>query len=467
MPLGMFGRLVLVMVLGLVLEQAVSGVIFYEERRDLEMQGRSVRMGERVADLVRILDGMTPAERHRFTPLAESRFFTVDLPTENSIQIPGDTGQDNYDKIQLLEQTLTQLLGRERVLAVAMASMAQSGGIKAFPPLAAGQVSQLVPGVDEHDPESPVLFARVALADGSAVTFRYIVPGPLPETLRNYLINMLMRMLVIISLSLVAVRIATQPLIALAGAAERLGRDIHQAPLMEVGPTEVRKAAKAFNHMQVRLLAMLRDRTRMLAAISHDLKTPITRLRLRAEMLDDARLKEKIDRDLAEMETMVSATLEFMQDMENLGPTQPIDMVALLESMQQDQAEIGEHVTVTGSARPYYGHALPLQRCLGNLMGNALKYGERADVVIRDSAEALLILVRDQGPGIPEDKLEQVFEPFYRLEQSRNRDTGGHGLGLAIALAVAQNHGGHITLRNRPEGGLEAELRLPRRAADA
>lgn len=462
MPVGMFGRLVMVMVMGLVLEQAISGFIFFEERRDLEMQSRSVRMAERVADLVKLLDGMSAEERLKFTPLAESRYFSVDLPSENAFKVPTEGYEENREKLQVLEQTLAQLLGRERVLTVALASIGASGGYAAFPPLAAGQVSQLVPGVDEHDLHSPVLFAVVSLADGSRAGFRYIVPGPLPATVRNFVINMLVRLAVIIALSLVAVRIATRPLALLAQAAERLGRDIHEPPLVEAGPVEVQQAAWAFNRMQERLLTILRDRTRMLAAISHDLKTPITRLRLRAELLDDQTLKDKLIKDLAEMETMVSATLEFMHNLDDLGPTQSIDMVAMLESMQADAAEIGQPITVSGNAEPFSGHALPLRRCLANLLDNAVKYGHKAEVLIQDSDDALTIRVRDQGPGIPEDKLIKVFEPFYRLEESRNRDTGGHGLGLSIALSCAQSHGGTLVLSNRPEGGLEAELILPR-----
>ncbi|MCE9639660.1 MAG: hypothetical protein K8S22_05840 [Betaproteobacteria bacterium] len=186
-------------------------------------------------------------------------------------------------------------------------------------------------------------------------------------------------------------------------------------------------------------------------------------MRLRAEMLEDAELRAKFVKDLQEMEAMVSSALDFMRGVDQSGPPQPVDIMALLESLQEDAREVGGEVRIEGVAlSSYLGHAQTLKRCLSNLIENAVKYGQRATIVIADASQELTIAVRDAGPGIAEAELERVFEPFYRLEASRNRATGGSGLGLTIARNNARAHGGELVLRNRAEGGLEAVLSLPR-----
>lgn len=308
--------------------------------------------------------------------------------------------------------------------------------------------------------------AQVALRDGTRVTFDARQPQATehwPYRLAGSIVVLLVAVLVV---SLIAVRWATRPLKTLADAADELGKNINRAPLAETGPTEVARAARAFNTMQSRLAGYLRERTQVLAAMSHDLKTPITRLRLRAELLDDAQLRNKFGNDLQEMEAMVASALDFLRGMDNGEPVQSVDINALLESLQADLRETGGNVTIEGAATvPYPGRPQALKRGLANLLENAIKYGSSAQLVVDDNAEWLQISILDQGPGLPPDQLTRVFEPFYRIEGSRNRDTGGTGLGLAIAKNVAELHGGSITLRNRDAGGLAAELSLPRSAA--
>ena len=201
----------------------------------------------------------------------------------------------------------------------------------------------------------------------------------------------------------------------------------------------------------------------MLAAVSHDLRTPITRLRLRAELIEDDTLRTKFARDLAEMEAMTAAALDFLRGASADGPVQPVDVLALLESLQADMEETGHEVSVQGGTpAPYPARLLALKRCLANLIENAVKYGERAEVRVEDDTAQLRISVADNGPGIPETEIERVFEPFYRVESSRSRATGGVGLGLSVARDIARAHGGELTLRNRTGGGLEASLTLPR-----
>ena len=218
----------------------------------------------------------------------------------------------------------------------------------------------------------------------------------------------------------------------------------------------------AFNRMQERVRRYLVERGRLLSAISHDLKTPITRLRLRAEMLADPEARTKMLRDLDEMQTMVATTLDFFAAIGKDAGRQPVDIGALIESVCEDRREAGQALSVQGAPiGPYRADPQALRRCLENLIENAVRYGASADIEIRDSPERLRIAIRDRGPGIPEPELERVFEPFYRLDNSRNMDSGGTGLGLSIARNIARWHGGDVTLSNAVRG-LVAELALPR-----
>jgi signal transduction histidine kinase len=226
---------------------------------------------------------------------------------------------------------------------------------------------------------------------------------------------------------------------------------------------EVVETARAFNTMQRRISRFVEDRARILAAVSHDLKTPLTRIRLRADLLEDEVLGAKIRRDLDDMQRMVDATLDFMRGTESREETRPLDLMALLESLCDDAAEAGQQVVLRGRVvTPYHGRPLALKRCIGNLLDNALRYGGSAEVSVRDSDKGVTLSVADQGPGIPEGAMGKVFEPFFRLEASRARRSGGTGLGLGIARNIARAHGGDLVLKHRPGGGLIAELRLPR-----
>src|SRR5437870_2680864 len=249
-----------------------------------------------------------------------------------------------------------------------------------------------------------------------------------------------------------------------AAAADRVGRDARTEPLAERGARELRHAARAFNTMQDRLRRYLDSRTRVLAAMSHDLKTPLTRLRLQVETLENPPLEARIGRQLDEMEAMVREALALFRGVEDGEPAAPVDLNALVGKVREEFADMGGKVSVAGRAgEPLPAKPQALKRCLTNLVANAIKFGSRADIELEDGP-VVAIRVRDAGPGIPDAELERVFEPFYRLESSRNRDSGGTGLGLTIARDIAQAHGGTLSLRNLAAGGLEAELLMPRAA---
>jgi signal transduction histidine kinase len=286
--------------------------------------------------------------------------------------------------------------------------------------------------------------------------------APLP---RNLFLNLTLLVLLLVVVLYAAARNITRPLSDLARAADSVGRQVRPAQLQERGARELRDAAHAFNTMQDRLRRYLDSRTRVLAAMSHDLKTPLTRLRLQVETLEDAALQARISRELDEMESMVHEALSLFRGLDDGEAPVAVDVNALLTQLRGEFADMGGEVTVSGGAlRPFTGRAQALKRCLTNLIANAIKFGTRADVSVADSEQELLIRVRDRGAGIPEGELERVFEPFYRVESSRNRDSGGTGLGLSIARDIAQAHAGTLTLANLPGGGLEATLQLPRRA---
>lgn len=304
---------------------------------------------------------------------------------------------------------------------------------------------------------------QVRLHDGSWVVFERRIPGELFAWPMQVLIALGILLAGVTALSLIAVRWVVRPLSQLRQAADALGKDIHRPPLPETGPVEVAETSRAFNTMQERIGRFVEDRARILAAVSHDLKTPLTRIRLRADLLEDEDLGEKIRCDVDDMRAMVDATLDFMRGTESREEARPLDLMALLESLRDDAEEGGGRVRLTGRiASPYRARPLALKRCIGNLLDNALRYGGQAEIEAKDSDNTVTLIIADRGPGIPSEALERVFEPFFRLESSRGRDSGGNGLGLGIARNIARAHGGDLLLTNRPGGGLVAELSLPR-----
>jgi signal transduction histidine kinase len=265
-----------------------------------------------------------------------------------------------------------------------------------------------------------------------------------------------------------AVRQLLVPVRTLAAAAEQLGRDVVNAPsLPEHGPSEIVTAAVAFNTMAARIRRFVEDRTFLLTAIGHDLRTPITRLKLRAEYMEDDEQRTKMLADLDEMEAMVAATLAFGRDITTSEAVTPIDLAILLRTILDEAADGDpEHCEALSYQGPDHlavrARPLGLKRALTNLIGNALKYGDAARIRLSQPQRQLVqIDIDDRGPGIASENAEAVFEPFRRLETSRNRETGGSGLGLPIARNIIRAHGGDILLRNLPEGGLRASVTLP------
>lgn len=300
----------------------------------------------------------------------------------------------------------------------------------------------------------------VPLGDGRALNVAYYKRLPSVWTTRLPFALALAAVLVAL-VGAVTVRRIVQPLGELAKAAETLGRGEAVVPLRESGPDDIRRTAEAFNRMQERLHRFVTDRTRMLGAIGHDLRTPLTTLRLRAELVEDAELQNRMLATIDEMQAMTEATLALVQQEATLEETRTIELSALVESVCDDLAEIGLSVRFIPSEHIKY-RCRPdgLRRTIRNLVENAVRYGGHAEVSMHNDGAAIEIAVDDDGPGIPVEMTEAVFSPFFRLEGSRSRETGGVGLGLSISRTIARQHGGDIVLSPRTPG-LRAAIVLP------
>lgn len=293
--------------------------------------------------------------------------------------------------------------------------------------------------------------------------------GPPPPSLHAGLwLDIGIRLAALMLAAWVGARWLSQPVLRLASAARDLGRDIHRPPLTEEGTMECRDATRVFNQMQAQICRQLAERDRFVAAVSHDLRTPLTRLALRTESLPQAAQRQQFARDIAEMENLIAATLDYLRGAAQPEPPMLLDLAAELQSLVDDYHDSGRPVQMVSdgsgqvSCAPLHTQAAALRRCIANLVDNAVRYGGSAEVRCVDGPRHLCIEVRDHGPGIPEAELERVLQPFYRLEDSRNRGTGGVGLGLSIAHDMAQRLGGQLSLHNADGGGLLARVTLPR-----
>ena len=449
-PRSLFGRIALILAGGFLAIQLITTAIAISDRNALVFRAGANQAATRIGDVVRTLTAASPAERTRIMRAISNDTLKVTYgKPAGSDAAAGEESELMTTARAALALALQPGIGFRVIDARPVYLDPDSWTAREF---------RERPGVR--------MYATVLLNDGVWITVESIDPARATQWVIRMFRNLAIIDGVMVILCFFAVRLVTRPLSVLAHAAEDLGRNIDRPPLPERGANELVRASRALNVMQDRLKRYVDTRMKVLAAMSHDLKTPITRMRLRAEMLDDAHIKAKFVKDLDELQQMVASTLDYMRGLGEGGEAvQPIDVTALISSLKEDAEEAGHTITISGDARaPLMGRAQALKRCLQNLIDNALAYGRRADITLRDEGGALNIAISDDGPGIPEDDIERVFEPFYRVEGSRNRNTGGSGLGLSIARNIAQAHGGSVRLRNLARGGLEATLRIPRGA---
>ena len=425
-PRTLASRLSLIFLIGLILAQALSFGAQYYERYESAKNTMLGNLETDVSTSIAILDRLPAEER----PMWLKRLARKNYGYLLSEGEPG-TPLDPQD-VPIAVTSITDAIGDAYPLTFTD-----------------------IPGPKKH------FQGHLRLSDGSPVTID-VRPSmvPLSPWLPVVLLGQLALML---ACTWLAVRIAIRPLTRLANAVETLDPNAHPINLDEKGPNEVAYAARAFNSMQARIAAYLKERMQLLAAISHDLQTPITRMKLRAEFMDDSAEKDKLWNDLGEMEHLVREGVAYARSIHgSTEESRRTNLDSFLDSLVFDYQDMGKEVQLSGKSdavidtRP---HAL--RRVLVNLTDNALKFAGAAELLIQRDKSSLSIKVMDRGPGIAEEELAQVMEPFYRVENSRNRSTGGTGLGLAIAQQLALALGGSLTLSNREGGGLCAELKLP------
>ena len=431
---SLFARLMLILLVGIMIVLAVSFTLFVGERERLGRAALFESVAQEIATKVEVLDRLSAGEREQWIDQLGRRRLRLALrqPSEH----------------------LRPLADSHPLPAALRAAM---------PERVSAAYAHERPGM-----KHAIIIAVVHLADGTPLQIRLpgVPPGPhlrSPEPGR--LFAALAALIGGVGLlTWFAVRLATRPLSQMAEAARALGEDPERAPMDTRGPTEVSQAAQAFNQMQQRIREHVSERTRILAAISHDLQTPITRLRLRAELLDDEPLRTRVQADLDSMQTLIKEGLVYARSLDDATPAQAIDVDSLLEALREDALDMGWKVSLSaGVGARVHARPTAVRRALWNLIENGAKFGGAVDIQVRATLQMIEIRIRDHGPGLPETELEKVFEPFYRLETSRNRDTGGTGLGLAIARNLLRRQQGQVHLHNHPAGGLEAVVVLPRK----
>ena len=433
LPASLTLRIFLVLLCGVLLAAMLTFSLAQRDRRDVIEHFHGREAVQRIADMLRLLSNLPASQRlSTLAPFSQDEWRLSPLDACAGRPAPH------------LAQGLTDRL---------------SGSIRINSAVRLDPMGEA--------PRPPTLAVRGQFADGSDFCLIHKGQRRVPPQIEQWRFPISLGLFValIALVCWLAVRLALRPLQRMSAAAEAFGRDIRQPPLETCGPSEVRQAAQAFNAMQERVRGFMAERTQILAAVTHDLKTPMTRMRLRLENCNDEALREKLAGDLSAMQALVSEGLDLARSLESSEPDTRIDLGALLSSIADDAADAGQPVSFIAPAdsNPILVGCRPngLRRAIENLIDNALKYGLCAEISLTRTPHHVSIHIRDRGPGIPEESLEAVMRPFVRLETSRSRDSGGTGLGLAIANNLLTAQGASLTLANLPGCGLDACIDLP------
>ena len=488
-PQTLFGQTLLVLLAGIGLSMLAGAWIYGSARQEAVRAVGALAAAERIINLSRLVGEAPATWRERLVEGSSDPMFRIAISASRpAIQ----SSSSASDPSAMIADYIKQAMPARTVL-VAVSTSADDQlkdddehrgpgphfgpgvgfGSRAFGGMGAGQMQH---GPMMHGPLARAamswrgLQAAVELTDGQWLSFSTLLPDTGPSMSPRLLAALAVMAGMIAVLTGWAVRRMTAPLRVLSEAALRLGRNVEAPALVASGTVEMRRAAESFNDMQGRLRRLIENRTLLLAAISHDLRTQLTLLRLRAESGDASEERERMLKTIAEMEEMLTATLSFAREEATSEQRKRVDVGALVTSIVDDMADAGLPVRLeergeSGGVSPTAimdCKPVALRRAITNLIDNAVKYGSKALVAISVGAEEIEITIDDEGPGIPEDQLGRVLQPFYRLDASRNRDTGGIGLGLAIAVSIIEAHGGKLSLSNRPRGGLRARAVLPK-----
>jgi signal transduction histidine kinase len=446
LPRSLVGRLGLLLVIAVVAAQGIAVAIFISETSRVGRAVARTQAVDRMATLVRVIDAAPPSSRGDIIQAFGSRLHRYSI-SDAPLAAAAAMGEQEQ-QIALRLRRLTR--NRARDPRIALVERNRDAEDEGTADLLASQQTlqmsvQLANGIwlNDEAPQLRLMLPAVNVAD----VWLYILAGSVTA------------MIVVV---VFAVRWITRPLTALAEAADRVGCGESVELLSVRGPYEITRTVTAFNVMQQRLSRFMNDRLMMLAAISHDLRTPMTAARLRAEMIDDIEVRDAIVRSLTEMQYITESTLSFARDETLSEEPRAIDLASLVEAVADDLAATGQHITIAGHDHLHYRcRPALMRRALSNLMSNATKYGKRACVALHLTEEHVRIMIDDEGPGLPQDQLEKVFDPFVRIEPSRNSATGGLGLGLSIARTIIRAQGGDVRLSNLARG-LRAEIILPR-----
>ena len=470
LPRSLAGRLTLLLLLALAIAQGIAVFLFAGERVEAVRHAQRDNVMVRAGTVARLLADTPRALHGPIVSAASTDFVRFTITPEPLV---GEIGTGPRAAAIAHDLSVALDIARERVRVARPWSRHRDDH---------DREDHRRPDGRDHDDEGdhrhgPKRWRRhwftasVAMPDGRWLNVAVGPPPGAPPWGRTFLLAFALSALGVAVVTVAMGRRISKPMQRLAAAAGRLGRGEEVGDLPEAGPVELRGTVRAFNLMRERLDRFVRDRTAMLAAVSHDLRTPITSLRLHAELVEDERTRAKIVAALDEMQRMTEETLAFIREDMRREETRTVDLHALVDSVAADLADLGHEISVPEPAESAesaeYGRVLvacrpvALRRAFRNLLENAGAYGVRATARIARDDAGLRVVIEDEGPGIPERDLERVFEPFVRLEESRSRDTGGTGLGLAIARTIVRRHGGDIRLENRESGGLRATVALP------
>lgn len=471
-PQSLLGRLSLVMVAGLLVTQVAGSVIWATQLRakaEVDTKAASQYLGQGAARTIRFFRSLPPNYRslliQQFREMGGTRFYVH----QNRAYVP-------------VQQIAAQALAQSALAtldATLRADLQHQGQFK----LAFAWPDQLVVSPDgvrvgelpeswvrhilllKPDP-APILVIQTELEPGNWLYLATLMPNPYflsnndPLSADRLALHGL-SLAAAVLLSILVVRSITRPLAALSDAAEAFGKGENAPALPETGSREFVNTARAFGAMRERIARYIDDRERLFISISHDLRTPITRLKLRAELLDDDALRNEFEEDLDELDMMVKGALQCVKDSDIHENPAEVRLDALIGRMVRSARLAGHSVGFDDAGLSVRGKPLALKRAIGNLLDNALFYGARAEVAVRALDGWIEIAVRDHGPGVPEDAFPSLFEPYVRLAHGRESNDGGMGLGLGIARGVIEGHGGELVLANHPDGGLNAVIRLP------
>jgi signal transduction histidine kinase len=457
--LGLTGHVAIILVAVVVFIVAIGSVIFIRERSETIKRFVIAGIADRIVSVVDLVENSPAEERRAALRIMRGRQFRV----RRMRRAPAIQKSDNQH-VQEFEELLRPNLGTlgNRPIRI--------GILERAPKRAAERQRTLERRIwgrpDRKD------FRRVAVAIGDVGGEWLVFQAPIrafpPPWERRLIFIIVGSAVIVLIFALWAAHLVTRPLKRFAEAADRFGVDVSAPPLPEHGSRELRKATGAFNRMQDRLRRLISDRTLMLAALSHDLRTMLTRLKLRTDFIEDESQRQKALADIDEMQAMLDVTLSFARDETTEEARTPLDLTSLLESLCDDLRDSGQKVAYESEDRiTIRCQPVAIRRMFSNLIGNAVKYGDEANVTALRDGSNVVITVADRGPGIPPEMWEQVFTPFFRLEGSRSRETGGTGLGLSVARSIVRRHGGDIALSNRPEGGLIVTVTLPDEKDDA